>query len=199
MLTGLCLVFLIAFCILAPVMRWKRKQSGGPTVSPVKLWVIGGGLCALTVMSSMVVFIPTSTVGVVKTVGKVANQPPIPEGLNFIRPWDNVATVKIGMDVAKVEDSQAASKDLQSVSSDIVVNFYVDPSQAVSLYKLDPTQQYLSTFVLPAVSEIFKSVVARYTAEELVTKRQQVSDSIVMELNARLSQYYLKVRTVNIS
>lgn len=160
------------------------------------LRIAAGALLVSGLLSATMSVIPTAHVGVVKTFGKVSSNTLV-EGLHFTAPWDNVVTIRTGMDVSEVKESQAASKDLQSVSSDIVVNFYVDPTKASELYKLDPAQRYHSAFVYPAIAEVFKAVVAQYTAEELVTKRQQVSDSIVQNLNTRLAQYHMKVQTVN--
>lgn len=153
-------------------------------------------LASLGLLSSTITIVPTAHVGVVKTFGKVSHDT-LPEGLHFTYPWDNVIAIYTGMDVSEVTDGQAASKDMQSVASDIVVNFYVDPKFASDFYQINPNLQYRTAFVFSSTAEIFKAVVSNYDAEELITKRQQVSDTIVKNLNARLAQYHIKVQTVN--
>ena len=148
------------------------------------------------VASASIIKVPTSNIGVIKTFGKVSSNY-LGEGIHLTLPWQTVSNVSVGMDTSTVTEGQAASKDLQGVSASIVVNFYVDPTKAVDLYRLDPSLQYKDTFVTPATAEVFKAVVSQYTAEELVTKRQQVSESVLLNLNNRLKQYHIKIQTVN--
>ncbi len=141
--------------------------------------------------------IPASNVGVVTTFGKVHAET-LPEGGHFIAPWSQMHKVYIGMEVATTTNSEAASRDLQSVHSDLSVNYHVDASKARELYQLIPSLRYEEAFVQPAMYEIFKAIVAQYTAEELVTKRQEVGVGITEALNRRLAQYHLSVQTVNL-
>lgn len=146
---------------------------------------------------SMFTTVSASKLGVVTTFGKVS-QEVLTEGAHFVAPWQRVHEVYTGMDVAAAEKSQAASRDLQSVHSDLTVNFHVNADKARELYQLNPGLLYKDAFVVPAMHEVFKAIIARYTAEELVTKRQEVSASITDALNARLAQYHLSAQTVNL-
>lgn len=190
MLSFLLLVLSFAAFVLSILVYQNNK---GLTTKLRYTSIVLSILCTLSISFNIV---PTSHIGVVKTFGKVSSTT-LSEGAHFVAPWQNVVKVRVGMDVLEVTDNQAASKDLQSINSDLVVNFYADPSKAASLYQLDPKLEYRTNFVYPTTAEVFKAVVAQYTAEELVTKRQQVSEAIVRNLNTRLAQYHLKVQTVN--
>lgn len=97
----------------------------------------------------------------------------------------------------KESDASAASKDLQTVSSKIAVNFAVDPTKVVDLFR-QVGDDYDDRIVSPATQESVKAVTARYTAEELITKRADVSDAILNELKGRVGQYGLLVTDLNI-
>jgi len=115
------------------------------------------------------------------------------EGVHFKLPF-----IDGNKNIQKKEvEASAASRDLQSVSSKIAVNFSVEPSKAVELFRR-VGDSYDERIVAPAIQESVKSVTARFTAEELITKRTDVSDSILAELRERVMQYGLTINDLNI-
>lgn len=164
---------------------------------------IAGGAAFAVILIGGIAFssfaaVSQSHIGIVTTFGQVQSDV-LAEGAHFINPASKIHEVFIGLDVAKVQNAQAASKDLQTVHTDLVANYRVDPPKARALYEKDPSLNYLDNYVGPAMYEVFKAVVARYTAEELVTKRQEVSDGIMAALRTKLSQYGLLVQDINIT
>lgn len=119
------------------------------------------------------------------------------EGLHFKTPLVQ-GNKNVEVRVQKKEaDASAASKDLQTVNSKIAVNFSIDPSRVIDLYR-SVGDDYDDRIVAPAIQESVKSVTARYTAEELITKRTEVSDAILAELKGRVGQYGLIASDLNI-
>lgn len=114
------------------------------------------------------------------------------EGVHFKIPF--VEEI-IRMDV-KVHKSQtaapAASKDLQNVSSTIAVNYHIDPGRAQKVYQ-EIGLSYKERVIDPAVQEAVKAVTAHFTAEELITRRGEVKDSIKLTLAERLVQFNILV------
>ncbi|WDD91154.1 prohibitin family protein [Burkholderia sp. FERM BP-3421] len=139
-----------------------------------------------------------STYGVVTTFGHIEADT-LPEGLHVVSPVSNVHEVFVGVAVARVEKAQAASKDLQSVHTDLTMNYRVDPSRVRALYAMAPSLTYESDYVQPAMFEVFKAVVSRYTAEQLVTERQLVSQDILASLEAKLKPYGFVIQDINIT
>lgn len=170
-----------------------------PELKKGATWFSGAmaGLGIVCFAFSMFTTVGASKIGVVTTFGRVSPEI-LHEGAHFVLPWQRVNEVYTGMDTAAADKSQAASRDLQSVHSDLTVNFHVNSAKARELFQLNPALQYKEAFVIPAMHEVFKAIIARYTAEELVTKRQEVSASISESLNARLAQYHLSAQTVNL-
>jgi len=72
-----------------------------------------------------------------------------------------------------------ASKDLQDVQVAVVVNYHVDGTQVLHMYKIYGDQEYYSRNIIePIIRETVKSSSAKYTAEELVTKREQFQNEV---------------------
>ncbi|MDQ0035912.1 regulator of protease activity HflC (stomatin/prohibitin superfamily) [Variovorax boronicumulans] len=146
---------------------------------------------------SMFTTVPASNVAVVTTFGKVGTEL-LGEGAHFIAPWSRTRDIYLAQQRVDAAKSEAGSKDLQSVHADLVVNFVVDPNKARELYVSNPSLSYAELLLQPATYETFKAVVAQYTAEELVTKRQEVSAAIARNLQQRMVQYHLVVQNVNL-
>lgn len=145
---------------------------------------------------SMFTVVNVSRIGIQSTFGKVNDQV-LNEGAHFILPWVTVHEVLASSQQA-TSRSEAASKDMQVVFAGITLNYNVLPSKARELYSITPRLDYEKQFVEPAMNEVFKAIVARYTAEELVTKRSEVSDAMIKDLQNKLSRYYISVNNLNI-
>jgi regulator of protease activity HflC (stomatin/prohibitin superfamily) len=119
------------------------------------------------------------------------------EGLHFKLPF--IQTVQpIEVRVQKEESSQtAASKDLQTVTATVAVNFSVDPSGVNKLYQ-EIGLDYKGRIIDPAIAEALKAVTAQYTAEEMISKRPEVSAKVKDMLEDKLTKYFMKLEEINI-
>lgn len=134
--------------------------------------------------------------GVVVTLGKV-NEGTLQEGLHFKVPFIQ-QIIKIDNRIRKLEvNTEAFSKDLQSVNTVLAINYRVDTAKSDSIYK-NIGADYESVLVTPAVNEVLKAITATYTAEESVTNRQLISDGLVTGLNEKLNDIGLYITDVNI-
>jgi regulator of protease activity HflC (stomatin/prohibitin superfamily) len=121
------------------------------------------------------------------------------EGLNFKIPIiDQV--VRINIQTQKVEaTANAASKDLQNISATIAVNGSVQAASAKELYRnLGDASLVADKIINPSIQESVKAATAKYTAEELITKRTAVSQDIRMLLVEKLERRGIQVSDVNI-
>jgi regulator of protease activity HflC (stomatin/prohibitin superfamily) len=91
----------------------------------------------------------------------------------------------------------AASKDLQTVESKVALNYHIDPTQVSKIYQ-DIGVEYNIRLIDPALQESVKSTTAKYTAEELITKREDVRDAIKSHLVEKLSPRGIIVDDFNI-
>lgn len=129
------------------------------------------------------VIVPAGHRGVILQLGAVSGI--LGEGFHFRMPVIQ-KVVPINVQVQKSEtDAAAASKDLQIISSKIALNYHVDP-EGVSKVFQQIGVAYEEKVISPAVQEAVKATTASYTAEELITKRQQVALEIQQLLTNRL-------------
>jgi regulator of protease activity HflC (stomatin/prohibitin superfamily) len=149
----------------------------------------------LLVFSSFTV-IDAGHTGVVVRLGKVSDNV-LNEGFHFKLPIiTNI--VKIDNRVLKTEvKSDSASKDLQSISSKVSVNYRVNTNSSAKIYK-NVGQNFETVIVNPAIQECMKSVTAKYTAEELITKRAIVSSEMEKEISQKINPYGLNIEVFNI-
>lgn len=161
-------------------------------------WIFLGIIALFAVITFFASFIvvPAGHTGVVITMGKVADHVQS-EGLHFKIPFvQQVVKISNKIQVQEVE-AAAVSRDLQSVKSNIAVNFRVSLDASARLYK-NIGIDYQTVMLLPAVQESMKSVSAKYTAEELITKRAQVGQEIKETLEQKVVEYGIFIEKFNI-
>lgn len=134
-------------------------------------------------------------VGVLKTMGAVSPTV-LPPGFHFKKPlMDEVVQIDTRLKSFEVR-AAAASKDLQTVETTISVQHNIAPSMAGQCFQtVGDLEKIDLTVVAPAVQESLKAITAKYTAEELVTRRetvkQLVTDAIKNYINHTLKQKQL--------
>lgn len=136
--------------------------------------------------------------GFTVTLGKI-NSSVYSDWLHLKLPFITKA-VKYNIQTQKLDaKADASSKDLQTVSASIVVNYKYKESEVVNLYKnVGKEEKVAEKIITPAVQEVFKSVVAKYSAEQLITERSVVSKDIEENLNKRLKDYGIQIQLFNI-
>ncbi len=130
------------------------------------------------------------------TMGKVEDTA-LPEGMHFKIPFVQ-RIVSMDNRVKKLElSTEAFSKDIQTVSATLAVNYRLQTEKTFEIYKTTGTA-YEDNLIVPATHEVLKSVCAQYTAEELISKRAESSDKMRDELDAKLSQIGISITDFNI-
>lgn len=120
------------------------------------------------------------------------------EGLHFKMPFVQTV-IPVDVRVLKSEnDASAASKDLQTVTTSIAVNYHVNPEQVNLLFQ-EVGLGYADTVIKPSIQEVLKAVTARYTAEQLISQRQEVSNEVKDLLEKKLSSYFILLDGINIT
>ena len=127
-------------------------------------------------------------VGVVKRLGAV--QPSyLSEGFHFKSPFiDSVEYFDIRL--SKVETSAgASSKDLQVVETQIAVQYSMTPElMPLTLQKVGTRSVVERMLISPSIMESVKAITALYTAEQLITKRDEVKSKIQGQINSFLDE-----------
>ena len=134
--------------------------------------------------------------GVITTFGEVSENV-LDEGLHFKIPFVQ-RIILVDNRVQKAEaNCSSASRDLQTVTPTIAVNYKVMNSYSASVYK-NIGMDYESIIITPAIQECVKAITAQFTAEQLITNRQNVSDLMSEQLKDKISNYGIDIQIFNI-
>ena len=175
-----------------------KTDNGTAKAFPWKRLVIiaAAVIFALIILFNSFTVVDAGHTGVVVTMGSV-NEGVLTEGIHPKVPFAQ-SVVKIDNRIQKLEvNTEAFSKDLQSVKTVLAINYRVDSAKSYSLYK-NIGADYENVLVVPAVNEVLKAITAQYTAEQSVTNRVLISDGLVEGLNEKLNDQGLYVTDVNI-
>ena len=165
-----------------------QKFSTGSAVG-LSVIMLSVGVSAFTVISA-------GHTGVQVTLGEV-NPLPLTEGVHFVNPISSIKDVDVRLQKAELKGANAGTKDLQVVHTDIVVNYRLDPLKVPHIYKeygLNVDEKVLG----PGINEAFKSVTGHYTSEELVTKRDLVSQEILQHLVTKMAPFNIAVSNISL-
>ena len=141
--------------------------------------------------------VPVGSTGILLTFGRVQEGSTISEGLHLKLPFIQ-KIVSMDNRVKKLEmTTEAFSKDIQTITARLAVNYRLRPERSFSVYK-SYRMDYEQDIIVPATHEALKSVSAQYTAEELISKRAESSDMMRDELDRKLTDMGITITDFNI-
>ncbi|WP_414563272.1 MULTISPECIES: prohibitin family protein [unclassified Anabaena] len=136
--------------------------------------------------------------GVVMQFGKVQDKI-LDEGLHPIMPIVTSVkrlNVRVQQNTFK---SDAASKDLQTITTELAVNWHLDPLKVNKIFQqVGDEKLIIDGIITPAVSEVLKAATAKNTAEEVITKRTELKQEIDNHLKNRLANYGIIIDDVSL-
>ena len=167
----------------------KKKFFVGLFITVLLIIAVAVGASALTAT------VPTGHTGVVVTFGHVEDYV-LGEGLHFKLPWQQV--IKMDNRAQKAQlNFQAFSSDIQQVNVSCSVNFSVDKETSQNLYK-NIGVSYYTTVVEPRILENVKSIIAKYTAENLIQSRESLSGQVKELLAPEVKNYGIEILSIAI-
>lgn len=171
---------------------FKRAIKKGPGRN---ILIIGISLLLL-IMFRPWVQIGAGERGIVLNFGAVQDRV-LGEGMHFRIPIMQEVVI-MDVKVQKVQtDASSASSDLQDVTLSVALNYHIIPDKANQVYQ-NIGVHYKERIIDPAIHEVTKAVSAEYTAEELITKRPEVSAEMKKELSDKLMESNIYVDAVSI-
>ncbi len=143
--------------------------------------------------------VDAGNLGVVTKWGEIQDTA-LQEGIHFRTPV-KTQIINISTRVHKMEASAtASSKDLQVVSTKIALNYRLDGSRIVEIFRNIGTRNVVeNTIIDPALQESLKKATAQYTAEELITKRQEVKETLGESITRTLKKSDVLVTELSIT
>lgn len=154
---------------------------------PIAIAVI---LSAIIIICSCIAVVPTGYTGILTTFGRVEDRT-ISSGANFIAPWQRV--IKMDNRTQKIElTTSAFSSDIQQVDLKMSVNYCIDQNTAQTLYRT-VGENYFETVMFPRIQENVKAIFSQYSAENLIAKRETLSEAIAENTRNDLAGYGITI------
>lgn len=136
--------------------------------------------------------------GVLVVMGKTSEEV-LGEGPHFKLPF--ISYIKtMSVRVQKSEDqAEAATKDMQRVGAKVALNWTIDPQSVGKMLREVGTEESIeNNIIAPAVSEVLKAATAKMTAEEVLTRRIELKNTIDEQLIKRLHAYGLVIKDISL-
>ena len=150
---------------------------------------------ALLILITCTATVPTGYTGIVTTFGRVENEN-LEAGFHFKSPVQKIVLMDNREQKAAFM-TECFSSDIQQVDVTGSVNYAINKSTAMNLFKEVGTDYYVK-LVQPRMLETIKGAFSKYTAENLVANRQTLSTQIREEMADELSDYGINVISINI-
>jgi regulator of protease activity HflC (stomatin/prohibitin superfamily) len=95
--------------------------------------------------------------------------------------------------------AEASSKDLQEVFTDVALNWHIIPEKAnLAFQQIGDENAIIEAIINPVIEEILKAVMAKYTAEEIITRRENVKSEVDNLLTGQLINYHIQVDNISL-
>lgn len=173
-----------------------KKTVKKPYVKYSVLAYVGGAfLGILLTFFGCIASVDTGHVGIVRTFGKVENYT-FDSGFHLKAPWQSVTQMDNRVQKTTIE-LPCFSEDIQEVNTVYTVNYQISKANAQDLYR-DIGTGYLETVVNPTIQESVKTIIAQYTAMELIESRSDVASRIETLLAEKLAKYNIDVSSTAI-
>ena len=157
--------------------------------------LIAAIVLVLLVATTCTATVQTGYTGIVTTFGKVEDVT-LEAGLHFKSPFQRIIPMD-NREQKSTFNTEAFSSDIQQVQITGSINYAINKSTAMNLFKEVGTD-YFNKLVYPRMLEITKGVFSKYTAENLVANRQKLSESIRDGLSEELQSYGINVISLSI-
>jgi prohibitin 2 len=179
-------------------LEYPEPRGFPKSIARIIIPVIIGIVILLFVVSASVNIVDAGYRGVLLHFGAVDTTVALDEGIHFVVPFrDDVLQMEVRTKKI-VENAVSASKDLQDVSTQVALNYHLDPNNVQNVYQ-ELGFDYANRVIIPAIQESVKQVTARFNAEELITKRETVKNQIEEQIKARLAAYNIIVDAISIT
>lgn len=118
------------------------------------------------------------------------------EGLYFYNPFTtDMYELDIKVQAFEAKKLTAASRDLQEIHADLVLNFSIDGTKCHELLTRVGTD-FKERIIIPAITEVLKAATAHFPIEKVIQERPKLKAEILDGLRIRLDPYYIIVQDV---
>ncbi len=170
---------------------WK----GDPAINiPVIVGAGIGVILLIWLILSSIAVVETGQVAVVTRFGNIVGFEG--QGIHLKVPIDSYNIIDVTQQQVTAEYS-TATKDNQSITQEITAQVAVNPENAEDLYQKF-LGNHMDAIVDPILSDGFKSATAKFSLEDCITARDQLSEEMLKAVKERLAEYGINVVSVEV-
>jgi regulator of protease activity HflC (stomatin/prohibitin superfamily) len=188
----------VGLIVLAALRRRTEVLPIGlRTIVPALVLLLAVAPPALIFFFSVFRVIPAGHIGVKALFGHV-DPTPLREGLNVV--WNPLYDVVV-MDTRVLKHQaryDAASKDLQAVHVDMVLNYRLVPESAPDVYR-SIGLGFERVIIEPAAQEVLKAVTATHIATEILQQRPVLKADVQKGITAWLAKYGIELKEASLA
>lgn len=184
------LAIVVCGAVAVSLKMSKRSMNQKKGAVSASVGAVGTLLGIVLIVLGCIRTVPTGHTGIVTTFGRVRDFT-YEAGVHFTAPWNTVINMDNRNQKATI-DLSCFSSDIQEVAVIYTLNYQIEKANAQEIYRNIGTGYY-ETVIAPRVQETVKSVMAKFTAEELLDNRAQLSEEIRNLLTAQLANYNIVV------
>lgn len=152
-------------------------------------------ILVLISFSCSVTQVNSGEVGIKKSFGQIS-ETPLHEGWHFTIPvFQSITPFNIKIQSSQIKAS-AATLDIQDVAMLIVLNYRVPADKAPKLV-VDVGYDYFDSLVDPLSHEVIKSVSAQFSAQDMISKREEMRKKAFDDLKHRLEGYNIQLQELS--
>jgi len=156
------------------------------------------GIIVIIVLSKSIVTIGAGSAGVLYKPladGVVTDAPPLNEGFHIVAPWNSVTVFEVRQQELS-EKIEALSSNGLDIRIDASIWFQPEYENLANLYQ-QKGETYVQRVLQPAIRSAARSVVGRYTPEQLYSsKRDAIQTEIYTETNRLLEGQFVQLNEV---
>jgi prohibitin 2 len=140
--------------------------------------------------------VPAGYKGILLNFGSVSGT--LDPGFHWISPVGQQVVLVSTQTQSATADENAASSDLQEITTSVTVNYQIDPAYVKEVYTA-LRDQYQARVIIPAMQDGLKASTAKFQASELITRREDAKNAFQDLLQQKLTQYHIIVTSVSIT
>jgi regulator of protease activity HflC (stomatin/prohibitin superfamily) len=164
----------------------------------IGLPILIGVIVLIIVIAKSAVTIDSGEAGVLfKTFGEgvVIDEPPMGEGFHIVAPWNKVYVYEVRQQEV-FEKMNVLSSNGLDIKLDASIWFQPDFNNVGKLHQ-EKSEQYINRILLPSIRSAARSVVGRYTPEQLYSsKRDVIQQEIFEETKILVQDQYIQLNEV---
>lgn len=160
--------------------------------------ILGSAIIGLSIFNGSYTIIPEGNRGIRVSFGEATGM--TSQGWQWKIPiFQQIKPVSVMADAVEIKNAEGATRDTQPVHTNLVVRYHINENEALRIYKDISKDGDLDNIVFTSTLEAFKAVTSKYSADELISRRPEVSTAMSVAIQNKLHNYGATLLSVDVT